>query len=162
MVITIDGPAGAGKSTAARALARRLGFRFLDTGAMYRAVALAALRRGYDWDVPEDLARLARKLTIVVDGDRITLDGEDVSEAVRGSEVTAVTRYGRRQSAGPRAPGRAAAPVGRLGRHRRRGTRPGNGRLSRRRVQDIFDGQRRGAGRTPVARPAIAGRADHL
>ncbi|MBU4272487.1 MAG: (d)CMP kinase [Planctomycetes bacterium] len=93
MIITIDGPAGAGKSTVARALARRLNFRFLDTGSMYRAVALAALRRGYDWDVPEDLARLARKLEIVVDGDRITVDGEDVSEAVRSTEVTAVTRY---------------------------------------------------------------------
>ena len=93
MIITIDGPAGAGKSTVARALARRLGFRFLDTGAMYRAVALAAMRRGLDWDLPEDLARLARTLDIRLAGDRILLDGEDVTEAVRTSEVTAVTRY---------------------------------------------------------------------
>ena len=93
MIITIDGPAGAGKSTVARALARRLGFRFLDTGAMYRAVALAALRRGLDWDAPDDLARLARKLDIRTVGERILLDGEDVTEAVRTSEVTAVTRY---------------------------------------------------------------------
>jgi cytidylate kinase len=93
MIITIDGPAGAGKSTVARALARRLGFRFLDTGAMYRAVALAALRRGLDWDTPDDLARLARKLDIRTLGERILLDGEDVTEAVRTSEVTAVTRY---------------------------------------------------------------------
>jgi cytidylate kinase len=93
MIITIDGPAGAGKSTVARALARRLGFRFLDTGAMYRAVALAALRRGLDWDAADDLARLARKLDIRTLGKRILLDGEDVSEAVRTSEVTAVTRY---------------------------------------------------------------------
>ena len=93
MIITIDGPAGAGKSTVAHALAQRLGFRFLDTGAMYRAVALAALRRGLDWDVPDDLARLARKLDIRTLGERILLDGEDVSEAVRTSEVTAVTRY---------------------------------------------------------------------
>lgn len=93
MIITIDGPAGAGKSTTARALARRLGFRFLDTGAMYRAVALAALRRGYDWDAPDDLARLARKLNIESAGERILLDGEDVGEAVRATEVTAVTRY---------------------------------------------------------------------
>jgi CMP/dCMP kinase len=93
MIITIDGPAGAGKSSVARALAQRLGFRFLDTGAMYRAVALAGKRSGLDWDVPDDLARLARKLEIKLSGDRILLDGEDVTEAVRTSEVTAVTRY---------------------------------------------------------------------
>jgi cytidylate kinase/pantoate ligase/cytidylate kinase len=93
MIITIDGPAGAGKSTVARALARRLGFCFLDTGAMYRAVALAGLRCGLDWDVPDDLARLARKLDICVAGEQTYLDGEDVTEAVRTSEVTAVTRY---------------------------------------------------------------------
>lgn len=93
MIITIDGPAGAGKSTVARMLARRLGFRFLDTGAMYRAVALAGLRRGFDWDVPDELARLAQTLDLRVTGDRMMLDGEDVTEAVRTSEVTAVTRY---------------------------------------------------------------------
>jgi CMP/dCMP kinase len=93
MIITIDGPAGAGKSTVARALARRLGFRFLDTGAMYRAVALAGKRAGLDWDVPDDLARLARKLDIRAVADRILLNGEDVTDAVRTSEVTAVTRY---------------------------------------------------------------------
>jgi CMP/dCMP kinase len=93
MIITIDGPAGAGKSSVARALARRLGFRFLDTGAMYRAVALAGMRRGLDWDLPGDLARLAEKLDIRVVGEKLLLDDEDVSEAVRTSEVTAVTRY---------------------------------------------------------------------
>lgn len=93
MIITIDGPAGAGKSTVARALARRLGFRFLDTGAMYRAVALAGKRAGLDWDVPDDLTRLARSIDLQVVGDRILLDGEDVTEAVRASDVTAVTRY---------------------------------------------------------------------
>jgi CMP/dCMP kinase len=93
MIITIDGPAGAGKSSVARALARRLGFRFLDTGAMYRAVALAGMRRGLDWDVPDDLARLAGTLDLQADGERILLGGEDVTEAVRTSEVTAVTRY---------------------------------------------------------------------
>jgi len=93
MIITIDGPAGAGKSTVAQALARRLGFRFLDTGAMYRAVALAGLRHGLDWDVPDDLAALAQKLDIDVDDEKTILDGQDVAEAVRSSEVTAVTRY---------------------------------------------------------------------
>jgi CMP/dCMP kinase len=93
MIITIDGPAGAGKSSVARALARRLGFRFLDTGAMYRAVALAGRRAGLDWDAPGDLARLAQKLDLRVAGDRLLLNGEDVTDAVRTSEVTAVTRY---------------------------------------------------------------------
>ena len=58
MIVTIDGPAGAGKSTIARALAERLGFRFLDTGAMYRAVAWAALDRGHDWNRPELLVEI--------------------------------------------------------------------------------------------------------
>jgi CMP/dCMP kinase len=93
MIITIDGPAGAGKSSVARALARRLGFRFLDTGAMYRAVALAGRRRGLDWDAPDELARLAQKLDLQVVGEKILLDGEDVTETVRTSEITAVTRY---------------------------------------------------------------------
>ena len=93
MIVTIDGPAGAGKSTVARAVARRLGFRFLDTGAMYRAVALAGLRRGVDWNRPEQLAHLAEGLDLRVAGDKIFLDGENVTEAIRSLEVTAVTRY---------------------------------------------------------------------
>jgi cytidylate kinase len=93
MIITIDGPAGAGKSSVAKALARRLGFRFLDTGAMYRAVALAGLKRGLDWDVPKDLALMAEKLDLKLVDERIFLDGLDVTDAVRTLEVTAVTRY---------------------------------------------------------------------
>ncbi len=93
MIITIDGPAGAGKSTVARALARRLGFRFLDTGAMYRAVALAGMRSRVDWNLAAQMADLACRLDLRVRDDRILLDGEDVTEAVRTSDVTAVTRY---------------------------------------------------------------------
>jgi cytidylate kinase len=93
MIVAIDGPAGAGKSSAARALARRLGFRFLDTGAMYRAVALAGLRRGHDWTKPEALAELAKRLRIEVDERRVLVDGEDVTDAIRTSEVTSFTHY---------------------------------------------------------------------
>jgi len=93
MIVTIDGPAGAGKSTVARALARRLGFRYLDTGAMYRAVALGAMRRKLDWQRPEELAQLAERLQIELSEDRVVLDGEDVSEAIRSQEVTLKTRH---------------------------------------------------------------------
>jgi len=93
VIITIDGPAGSGKSSAAKALAQRLGFRYLDTGAMYRAVALAVLRRGLDWELADDIARLAQRLDIRLVGDQVFLDGEDVSEAIRSSDITAVTRY---------------------------------------------------------------------
>jgi CMP/dCMP kinase len=93
MIVTIDGPAGAGKSTVARALAQRLGFDYLDTGAMYRAVALAGLRRGVDWHEPQQLADLAKTVRIQLSAGRILLDGDDVTDAVRTPEVTAVTRY---------------------------------------------------------------------
>lgn len=82
MVIAIDGPAGAGKSTVARAVAERLGFTYLDTGAMYRAVALGALESG---DAPAAVAERAR----IELGERVTLDGRDVSEAIRTPEISA-------------------------------------------------------------------------
>jgi cytidylate kinase len=93
MIVTIDGPAGAGKSSVAKALAGRLGFFHLDTGAMYRAVALAGLRQGVDWDRPEQLAELAAVIDLRVRGERIMLQGEDVTAAVRTQEVTAATRH---------------------------------------------------------------------
>ena len=93
MIITIDGPAGAGKSTVARELARRLGFRFLDTGSMYRAVALAAVQRSHDWNDPEALVRLARQLQIELNEERLLVDGQDVTRAIRTSAITAVTHY---------------------------------------------------------------------
>ncbi len=96
MIITIDGPAGAGKSTVARALAARLGFQFLDTGAMYRAVALAGLERAVDWQsrrAGKAIAELAKTLDIELVDDRVLLDGRDVSREIRAPEVTRATRY---------------------------------------------------------------------
>ncbi len=89
VVIAIDGPAGAGKSTVARALADRLGFTYLDSGAMYRAVALRALREEVDPDREEAVAPLAASLEIGMEGGRITLSGEDVSAAIRAPAVSA-------------------------------------------------------------------------
>ncbi len=93
MIVTIDGPAGAGKSSVARALAQRLGFAFLDTGAMYRTVALAALRQNLGWDNPAALAALARRSNIEVREDGTFLDGQDVSQEIRSHEVTSATHY---------------------------------------------------------------------
>jgi cytidylate kinase len=93
MIITIDGPAGAGKSSVSRELARRLGFRFLDTGAMYRAVALAALEQGVDWSDAAEIEAIAQACRIEVSDDAIQLNGRDVSQAIRTPEVTAAIRY---------------------------------------------------------------------
>ncbi len=88
MVIAIDGPAGAGKSTVARALAGELGATYLDSGAMYRCVALAAFRAGADLDRGTEVGAIAAGLSISIDGSRVTLDGEDVTEAIRAPEVS--------------------------------------------------------------------------
>ncbi|MGI9021497.1 MAG: (d)CMP kinase [Solirubrobacterales bacterium] len=89
MVIAIDGPAGAGKSTVARALAARLGLTYLDSGAMYRAVALATLRAGADPDDSEQTGAIAGELGLELRGDRVGLDGVDVSAEIRSPEVSA-------------------------------------------------------------------------
>ena len=83
MIVAIDGPAGAGKSTVARALARRLGFRYLDTGAMYRALTWLALEQTVDLESGEALGELAEASPIAFDRDRVSIAGEDVSEAIR-------------------------------------------------------------------------------
>jgi len=89
MVIAIDGPAGAGKSTVARAVAAALGFTYLDSGAMYRSVALAAREAGVDADDGAALGPLAAGLEIGFDGRRVLLGGRDVSEEIRAPEVSA-------------------------------------------------------------------------
>jgi len=88
MVIAIDGPAGAGKSSVARGVAAALGFTYLDSGAMYRCVALAGLERGAPLDDPAAMGELARALRIELGGERVGLDGRDVSAAIRAPAVT--------------------------------------------------------------------------
>ena len=95
MIITIDGPAGSGKSTAARKLAARLELPYLDTGAMYRAVAYQTIREDVDLDDPDALVRLAEGLDLVLNcgptHTRVKVNGHDVSEAIRGMAVSAVS-----------------------------------------------------------------------
>lgn len=97
MIITIDGPAGSGKSTAARKLAARLGIAYLDTGAMYRAIALAVLQGGVSLQDEVALVRVAREAAVDVDcgptHTRVTLNGVDVSEAIRTMAVNQATNY---------------------------------------------------------------------
>ncbi len=88
MVIAIDGPAGAGKSSVARAVAGALGFVYLDSGAMYRCVALAAIERHADLGDDAAMGEVARSVAIRLDGDRVELDGGDVSTAIRQPRVT--------------------------------------------------------------------------
>jgi CMP/dCMP kinase len=93
MIVTIDGPAGAGKSTIAHRLAGRLGFVYLDTGAMYRAVALAGLKRGVDFNVPDQLTNIAYTAAFHTEGEKWFLDGQDITQEIRTQDVTDVTRY---------------------------------------------------------------------
>ena len=90
-MITIDGPAGAGKGTVARRLAARLGYRLLDTGAMYRALAWSVARAGL---APEDtpvLRRHVERVHVDVEGDRVVVDGRDVTDEIRSPEIAALT-----------------------------------------------------------------------
>ena len=91
MIVTIDGPAGAGKSSAARMLAQRLGFDFLDTGAMYRAVTLAGLRAKCDLSDQSALALLLQEIHLDLPPGQILLNGEDITALIRSPEVTAAS-----------------------------------------------------------------------
>jgi len=86
--VAIDGPAGAGKSTLARRVAARLGFTYIDTGAMYRAAALWALKRNVKWDDSHRMEQLAIAAEIELSPGRIRLNGEDITEAIRTPEVS--------------------------------------------------------------------------
>lgn len=88
MIVTIDGPAGSGKSTAARGLAARLGFRFLDTGAMFRAVAHACLQADVELQNDEQVAAVANGLDLRFEDGRVITDGVDVTDAIRTPDVT--------------------------------------------------------------------------
>jgi cytidylate kinase len=88
VIVAIDGPAGAGKSTVARALAERLGFRYLDTGAMYRALTWLAMQRGLDLGNAEALAQLAREQPVLFSqDDRVSIAGTDVTSSIRETRV---------------------------------------------------------------------------
>lgn len=94
LIVAIDGPSGAGKSTVARALAARLGVSYIDTGAMYRAIGLAARERGIRLPIadPDAVARIAEAVRLGIelapDGTRVSIDGRDVSEAIRQPEIS--------------------------------------------------------------------------
>ncbi len=93
MIVTIDGPAGAGKSSIARTASQRLGFEFLDTGALYRAMTLAAIRAQVDFQNQQEIIQFSKSVQIQWDGDRVLLDGEDVSEQIRTPPVTDAIRF---------------------------------------------------------------------
>ena len=93
MIVTIDGPAGAGKSSVARALAKRLDFEFLDTGAMYRAVTWAAMRDQVDLEDSTEVAAVADRIRIEFVSQKILVDGTNVTEEIRTPRVTASVRY---------------------------------------------------------------------
>lgn len=93
MIVTIDGPAGAGKSSIARQVAAAIGFDFLDTGALYRAVTLAAIRSDVDWGDTDELIALARRADVEFRDQQIYLAGEDVSSVIRTPSVTDVIRH---------------------------------------------------------------------
>jgi len=93
MIVTIDGPAGAGKSSVARFLAERLGFQFLDTGAMYRSVAWLALKEQVGWDDSTRIAQLVGELDLQLTENQVLLNGQDITREIREPEVGQVIHH---------------------------------------------------------------------
>jgi cytidylate kinase/pantoate ligase/cytidylate kinase len=92
-VVTIDGPAGAGKSSVARQLAEHFKFDFLDTGAMYRAITLACLEAQVPWDQADQIVRVADATDVHFDGDRVLIGQRDVTERIRATDVNSHIKY---------------------------------------------------------------------
>ena len=148
-IITIDGPAGAGKSTVGKAVAKRLGLEYLDTGAMYRAVTFAALRRGIPVTDEDAVAALARQLDMTVDEHTVEVDGVDATADVRSREVTEGVSAIAANT--PRADGAAGPPtsMGRRPRRRcHRGAGHRNGRVPEGDLEAVHHGDTAGARRT--------------
>ena len=99
LIIAIDGPSGVGKGTVARAVARQLGYRHVDTGAMYRAVAWEALRQGLSLEDVPAVAAIAERAAFDLDGDRVVIDGHDVTAAIRTPEMDRAATVVARQAA---------------------------------------------------------------
>ena len=93
VIVTIDGPAGAGKSSIAEQVSQRLGFEFLDTGALYRAVTLGAIRQRIDFDDSDALVRFAKSVPLQWKSNRVLLNGDDVTDEIRSPTVTDAIRY---------------------------------------------------------------------
>ncbi|MDA9840989.1 (d)CMP kinase [Rubripirellula sp.] len=93
MIVTIDGPAGAGKSSIAKTVAERLGFEFLDTGSLYRAMTLAAIRAQVDFENSKEMIEFSSGVEICWNGTQVLLNGEDVSEQIRTPTVTDAIRF---------------------------------------------------------------------
>ncbi|MCX7703443.1 MAG: (d)CMP kinase [Planctomycetota bacterium] len=93
MIVALDGPAGAGKSTVAKLLAEKLGFFYLDTGALFRAVTLAAIEAGANLENEDELESLARSIKVEFDGRRTLLNGKDVSDSIRRESVTERVKF---------------------------------------------------------------------
>ena len=149
IVVAIDGPAGSGKSTVARALADRLGLEVLDTGAMYRAVTVLALRAGLDLADADKVTLVAREADLEV-GDRVRSHGADLTDELRTDEVNRAVSV---VSAHPGVRSALVGPAARVGggaRGRgRRGARHRHGRVPRRAAEGVPDRQRRRAGAPP-------------